>query len=200
MSSIFSDPPFRRGTTLLSGEAIELVDIGTPGSPNLVPVAGGEVVGQVKVFRDVNPSTGKKNSNRLVYCVAARYKGANVASDNISTVAGQVFLFDAVAPIDEITNKATATTATAGLAVGVLDEYLTGDLRTNDIVWVVVKGPTSVLRTAAAVNAGVAVQVSATAGSIATLSTGIAIGQQIEGANTSSSAGLTRVNLHSSQI
>lgn len=192
MSSIFSDPSFRRGTTLLSGEAIDLDSAGNP-------VAGGEVVGQVKVFRDVNPYTGQKYSNRLVYCVAARYKGASAISD-ASTVAGEAYLLDAAAPMTEFTNKASSSNATAGLAVGVLDEYLTGELRPNDIVWLVVKGPTSVKRTAAAVNAGVAVQLSGTAGSIATLSTGIAIGQQIEGANTSSSAGLTRVNLASDKV
>lgn len=192
MSAIYSDPQWRRGTTLLSGEAIELDPAGNP-------VAGVEIVGQVKAFQDVNPvGRGERYSNRLVYCVAARYKGTTVA--DASTVAGEVYLFDAAKPLTEFTSKATATSATAGLEVGVLDEYLKGELRTNDIVWIVLKGPTSVKRTAAAVNAGVAVQVSATAGSIATLSTGIAIGQQIEGANTSASAGLTRVNLVSDQI
>lgn len=191
MSSIFSDPSFRRGTTLLSGEAIDLDSSGAP-------VAGGEVVGQVKVFRDVNPYTGQKHSNRLVYCVAARYKGTTVS--DASTVAGQAYLFDAADPMEEFTSKASSSNATAGLAVGVLDEYLTGELRTNDIVWLVVKGPTSLLRTAAAVNAGVAVQLSSTAGSCVALSTGIAIGQQIEGANTSASAGLTRVNLSSDKV
>lgn len=188
MSSIFSDPSFRRGTTLLAGEAIETDANG--------PIAGGEVVGQVKVFQDVNPYTGKRYSNRLVYCVAARYKG-NTVSD-ASTVAGEAYLFDAAKPLTEFTNKASSSNATNGLAFGVLDEYLTGELRQNDIVWLVVEGPTSVKRTAAAVNAGVAVQLSTTAGSIVTLSTGIVIGQQIEGANTSASAGLTRVNLTSS--
>lgn len=185
MSSIFSDPLFRRGTTLLGGEAIETDANG--------PIAGGETVGQVKVFQDVNPYTGKRNSNRLVYCVAARYKGSTVS--DASTVAGEAYLFDAGKPLTEFTNKASSSNATAGLAWGVLDEYLTGELRQNDIVWLVVEGPTSIKRTAAAVNSGVAVQLSATAGSIATLSTGIAIGQQIEGANTSASAGLTRVNV-----
>lgn len=187
MSSIFSDPFFRRGTTLLGGEAIEVNGSGAP-------IAGTEVVGQVKAFQDVNPAgAGERYSNRLVYCVAARYKGANVS--DASTIAGEVFVFDAAAPLTEFTNKASATNATEGVAVGVLDEYLTGALRTNDIVWLVVKGPAKVKRTASAINAGVAVQASATAGSIATLSTGVSLGQQIEGANTSASAGLTRVNL-----
>lgn len=187
MSSIFSDPLFRRGTTLLAGEVIESDANG--------PVAGGETVGQIKVFQDVDPNTGKRHSNRLVYCVAARYKGASTITD-ASTVAGEAYLFDAAKPLTEFTNKASSSNATAGLAWGVLDEYLTGELRPNDIVWLVVKGPTSAKRTAAAINAGVGVQLSGTAGSIATLSTGIVAGQQIEGANTSSSAGLTRVHLN----
>jgi hypothetical protein len=192
MSSIFSDPQWRRGTTLLSGEQIEL-----DGSNN--PIAGTEIVGQVKAFQDVNPvGRGERYSNRLVYCVAARYKGSTVS--DASTVAGEVYLFDTGKPLTEFTSKASSTNATAGLAIGVLDEYLKGELRTNDIVWLVLKGPTSIKRTAAAVNAGVAVQLSATAGSIATLSSGIAIGQQIEGGNTSASAGLTRVSLVSDDI
>jgi hypothetical protein len=192
MSSIFSDPFFRRGNTLLGGE---LIEVDTAGNP----IAGNEIVGQVKAFQDVHPaSRGERFSNRLVFCVAARYKGSTVS--DASTVAGELYLFDTGKPLAEFTSKATATNATAGLAIGVLDEYLTGELRQNDIVWLVVKGPTSIKRTAAAVNAGVAVQASATAGSIATLSTGIAIGQQIVGANTSASAGLTRVNLHSDEI
>lgn len=191
MSTIYSDPGWRRGTTLLSGETIDL-----DGSGN--PVAGGEIVGQVKVFQDVVPNTGVRRSNRLVYCVAARYKGSTVS--DASTVAGELYLFNTGSPLAEFQTKATSSNATAGLAIGVLDEYLTGELRQNDIVWLVVQGPTSVKRTASAINAGVAVQASTTGGSIATLSSGIAIGQQIEGANTSASAGLTRVNMLNSFI
>jgi hypothetical protein len=192
MSSIFSDPTFRRGTTLLSGEAIELDASGNP-------VAGGEIVGQVKVFQDVNPvGRGERYSNRLVYCVAARYKGANVT--DASTVAGQAVLFDAAAPMTEFTNFLTTSTHAAGASIGVLDEYLTGVLRTNDIVWVVVKGPTSIKRTAAAINAGAAVQASSTAGSVVAATTGTVIGQQIVGANTAATAGLTRINVTSASI
>jgi len=192
MSSIFSDPFFRRGTTLLGGETIEV-------DPSGNPVAGNEVVGQVKVFRDVNPYTGLVNSNRLVYCVAARYKGTTVT--NGSTVAGELYAFDASKPLAEFTSKATAANSDAGLAWGVLDEYLTGQLRENDIVWLVVKGPTAAKQTAAAINAGVAVKVSGTAGSvIAHGGSGTVIGQQIAGANSAASIGLTRVNIHSDKI
>jgi hypothetical protein len=192
MSAIFSDPQWRRGTTLLGGEQIEL-----DGSGN--PIAGGEIVGQVKAFQDVNPvGRGERYSNRLVYCVAARYKGANVA--DASTIAGQTVIFDVAAPLTEFTGYLTTSGHVAGASVGVVDEYLSGALRTNDIVWVVIKGPTSIKRTAAAINAGVAVQASSTAGSIITATTGTVLGQQIAGTNTSASVGMTRVNLSSDEI
>jgi len=192
MSSIFSDPFFRRGSTLLTGESIDLDPAGNP-------IAGGEVVGQVKAFQDAEPAgDGKRHSNRLVYCVAARYKGATVQDG--STVAGEVYAFDVAAPLTEFTSKATSANVDAGLAYGVLDEYLTGALRTNDIVWLVVKGPTSVKQTATAINAGVAVRVSSTAGSVASTGSTKAIGQQIEGGNTAAAVGKTRVNLHSDII
>lgn len=195
MSSIFSDPLFRRGTTLLSGETIDYDDAPT----NTKPTAGGEVVGQVKVFQDVRPTgDGRRFSNRLVYCVAARYKG-NTVSD-ASTVAGQVVLFDAAAPMTEFTNYLTQATHASGASYGVLDEYLTGQLRKDDIVWVVVKGPTSIKQTAAAINAGVGVEASTTAGSIVTRSTGTLIGQQIAGANSAAAVGLTRVNVINDSI
>lgn len=189
MSQIFSDPPFRRGSTLLGGDFTET---GTG-----INLPGGEVVGSVKVFQDVDPSTGKRYSNRLVYCVAVRYKGSDVS--DATTLAGKVYLIDTAhenaKPFATITNLATEANVAAGRHIGVLDEYLTGELKQNDVVWLVVKGPASALRTAAAVNDGVRVQVSGTAGSIVALTTGTSLGIQIEGANTSASAGLTRVNL-----
>lgn len=192
MSSIFSDPFFRRGSTLLAGEQIEL-----DGSGN--PVAGNEVVGQVKAFQDVNPvGAGERYSNRLVYCIAARYKGADVA--DASTVAGELYAFDTGAPLTEFTAKATSANVDAGRGYGVLDEYLRGALRTNDIVWLVVKGPSQAKQTASAINAGAAVKVSATAGSVAATGSTKTIGQQIEGSNTAAAVGLTRVNLVSDMI
>jgi hypothetical protein len=192
MSAIFSDPLFRRGSTLLGGEQIELNAAGSP-------VAGTEVVGQVKVFQDVNPAgQGERYSNRLVYCVAARYKGSTVSDG--STVAGEVYAFDAAKPLTEFTSKATSANVDADVAIGVLDEYLTGQLRQNDIVWLVVKGPAKVKQTATAINAGVAVKVSSTAGSAAATGSTKSIGQQIAGANSAAAVGLTRVNLTSATI
>ena len=194
MSSIFSDPFFRRGSTLLGGE---LIEVDTSGNP----IAGSEIVGQVKAFQDVNPrSKGERYSNRLVYCVAARYKGSSEVRD-ASTIAGQVYLFDSATPLTEFTTGLTTSTHAAGASIGVLDEYLSGVLRPNDIVWLVVKGPTSIKQTAAAISAGAAVQASSTAGSIvAQTGTNTVLGQQIAGSASSAAVGLTRVNLHSSQI
>lgn len=194
MSAIFSDPSFRRGSTLLGGEAIETDANG--------PIAGREIVGQVKVFQDVVPTgKGERKSNRLVYCVAARYTGATVS--DATTVAGVVMKFSASAPLAEIDGTEAVNGDVHDVAVGVVDEYLAGELRTNDIVWVVVKGPTMVKKAAGtAVADGVAVEVTGVAGQIQAQATGNVLGQHI-GDDTTTTAGAgegIRVNLHSNFI
>lgn len=192
MSSIYSDPWFRRGATLLGGEQIELDASGAP-------VAGGSIVGSVKVFQDVNPYTGARNSSRLVYCVAARYKGADLA--DASTLAGTAVAFDAAAPLTEFTGVATEALVAAGRPYGVVDEYLTGAIRTNDIVWVVMKGPTTVNKaTGSAIAAGAAVEVTGSAGAVTTRNTGTAIAGQIAGASAASADTKVRINLWSTRI
>lgn len=150
MSSLQSDPQFPRGTTLLAGADIELV--------NGLPIAGRDVVGQIKVFQDVDPQ-GVKNSNRLVYCVAARVATATALT------AKDVVKFSATNIIEDVDGKGDTT---AGQIQGVVDEYIPSTLtiRQNDIVWVVVQGPTTAKFLAAAVAAGAVVQGSATAGSL----------------------------------
>lgn len=149
MSSLFSDPPFPRGTTLLQGATIELDDSG-------LPVAGGEIVGQVKAFQDVVPGTGPaaiRNSNRLVYCIAARYTGS--ASINVGGAdKGKWYVLDRRGPLTTFTTTAAATDITNGQTVGVLDEYLTVTVRPNDIVWLVVKGPAAAAKGNTVVVAG----------------------------------------------
>lgn len=193
MSSIFSDPGWRRGTTLLAGETIEYSDVAST-----IPVAGGELIGQVKIFQDVNPSTGVRLSNRLVYCVAARYTGT---ADLTSADAGKVFAFSATAPLSEFSAVATAANVTAGLPYGVLDEYLTVNVRKNDIVWLVVKGPTTMSKlTGAAVAAGAAVEMSATAGTAQTATTLTKIGFQIAGASVASATTAMRINVQQDSV
>jgi hypothetical protein len=195
MSSLFSDPPFPRGNTLLGGELIEL-------DPSNAPIAGVEIVGQVKAFPDITPGTGPaavRQSNRLVYCVAARYKGANnlTAAD-----AGKVYVFDTTNPLAEFSAVGTTTFVnTDGRTFGILDEYLSVDVRPNDIVWLVVKGPTTVNKaTGTAINAGAAVEVTGTAGAVTVASTGAKIGQQIKGSQAASGDTKVRINLYSNSI
>lgn len=197
MSSIFSDPFFRRGSTLLGGELIE-IDVNTN-----TPIAGREIVGQVKAFQDVNPlSKGERYSNRLVYCVAARYTGTTVT--DASTVAGTAYVFSDSAPLSEFSTAATGTDVSSGRPVGVLDEYLTGVLRQNDIVWLVIKGPTSVQKaSSASVAAGTGVELGSggTAGQAVPLNTGANIGNSIAGAAVTGSQGTKlRINKTSNLI
>jgi hypothetical protein len=146
MSSLFSDPPFARGTSLLNKEVI---DIGT----DYFPVAGREIVGSVKAFSDVNPGTGPaavRYSNRLVYCMACRYVGTSALNpaDN-GADKGKFFVIDRANPLGaQFRATAAATDALNGKMVGVLDEYLTTEVRTNDIVWLVIGGPTSAVKAA----------------------------------------------------
>lgn len=195
MSSLFSDPQWRRGSTLLNGELIEYSDAPT----NNKPIAGTEVVGQIKAFIDANPSSGKRNSNRLVYCVAARYTGT---SDLTSADAGKAFVFSSAAPLSEFSAVATTTNVnTNGLTFGVLDEYLTENVRKNDIVWLVVKGPCTIKKaTGSAVAAGAVVQITGTAGEATTASTGVKIGQQIAGAEAVSADTTMRINLYGDAV
>lgn len=161
MSSFFSDPYFGRGQTLLAGEAIELNGNST-GSNVSWPVAGQNIIGDVKVFNDVNVRTGQFYSNHLVYCMAARYLGSAVADG--STLAGKTFTI-----LSDGASFSTLTAAgdmTAGKRVGVFDEYFTGALRQYDIVWLTVGGPTMMVATNAQILAGAAVALSASLGTV----------------------------------
>ncbi len=141
MSSLFSDPPFPRGQTLLNNENIDL-------DPNGNPIAGVEIVGTVKVFPDLVPGTGPaaiRNSNRLVFCIAARYTPVDgITKLNIGGTGadkGKWYVLDRRGPLTTFSTAAAATDITDGRVVGVLDEYLNIEVRPNDIVWLVVKGP-----------------------------------------------------------
>lgn len=192
MSSIFSDPFWRRGTTLLNAEPIELDAAGNP-------IAGTEVIGQVKAFQDVRPTgDGKRFSNKLVYCIAVRYTGATVAKADVpTTVAGARYVLSA--DQTTISAKRTKANADAGVPSGVVDEYLTGELRTNDIVWLVVKGPCEVKTNGSSdIDAGKNVVQGATAGETVEALTG-GSSTTVDGtalAASATAAVVGRVNLH----
>lgn len=191
MSSLFSDPPFPRGSTLLNGEVIEF-DV------NGNPIAGSEIVGQVKAFQDVVPGTGPasiRNSSRLVYCVAARYVGAstiNVAGAD----RGKVYVFNDMGPLTTFSATATTTDTANGKAIGVLDEYLNVEVRPNDIAWLVMKGPVTVNKDNALITAHGKVQVASSGGAIQTQSStnptiGVTIRPGISTTGSSAGAGAT---------
>lgn len=196
MSSLFSDPGWRRGGTLLSGEVIEL-------DANNAPIAGRDLVGQVKVFQDIHPATGAVLSNRLVYCVAARYTGTAglTAAD-----AGKVVVFKAAARLTEFDDTSLAladsTNLVDGVPYGVLDEYIPSgvSIRQNDVVWVVVKGPVAVQKLTGAGNdipAGAVVEISATDGKVQDGAdvVGLPLGHSIEASTTATTATTVRINL-----
>jgi hypothetical protein len=209
MSSIFSDPSFGRGRTLANADFGDAVVDTTKND-----VLGGSVVGQIKAFQDVAArditfgglprTSGTLLSNRLVYCQAVRWKGSDVA--DASTIAGQIYAVDLTLengkPFCQISAAATNANVAAGREYGVLDEYLTGLLKTNDVVWVVRKGPACVRQAAAtAITSGAQVEVSSTAGKIQALASGASLGISVLGANSPATADtLVRVNLIADDI
>lgn len=209
MSSIFSDPPFRRGTKLADGDFGD-----SQTDPTKTDVLGTSVVGQIKAFQDVAPTSiaingtavnpGTLLSNRLVYCQAVRYRGSEVT--DASTIAGTAFLVDVALengkPFCQITSAASNANVAAGREYGVVDEYLTGVLKQNDVIWIVRKGPCSVKQAAGtAITSGAQVEITGSAGKIQALASGTSLGINVLGANSAATADtLVRVNLISDSI
>jgi hypothetical protein len=162
MSSLYSDPPFPRGSTLLSGEDVEYIEKGATYATG-TPISGREIVGQVKAFSDIHPVTKSRLSNELVYCIAARFKPASATtvlnSGNTGADKGKAVVLRVASGMGstaEFTDTlANAADVLAGRRVGFLDEYLNAEVRANDIVWIVVKGPVAIAKTTGAgINAG----------------------------------------------
>lgn len=209
MSSIFSDPPFVRGRTLGSGD---FGDAQT--NPSLPDVFGSGVVGQIKAFQDVAAGgiaingtavvPGTMLSNRLVYCQAVRYRGSELA--DASTLAGTAVVVDLALengkPFCQVTSAATDANVGAGRDVGVVDEYLTGVLKQNDVIWIVRKGPTCIKQAAGtAITSGARVELTGSAGKIQALASGNSLGINVLGANSAATADtLVRVNMISDDI
>lgn len=192
MSAIFSDPQFRRGSTLCAG------DLKDTGTGNDLP--GTDIVGSVKAFQDVNPSTGERYSNRLVYCVPVRWAAADaVGSDVRSKVYAVAGTLENGKPFAVTSAVGSDTLVANGQLCGVVDEYLSDNtvVKNGDVIWLVVKGPTTVL-TSAGVNAGAGLQVGAS-GAVLTKTTGALFAAALHTSNTAS-AGLIRANLHNASI
>ena len=122
--SLYVDPPFSLGQTLGVSSATD----------------GTGWVGTVKVFPDVNPTTGVIRSNRVKKCVAVRNTsaGALLPKRLVRFAVGTAgtAVFSAVDGYAAVTNNEV---------VGVVDEYLpSAGVAVNDVFWVTVDGPTEV--------------------------------------------------------
>ena len=122
--SLFVDPPFSLGQTLGVSSADD----------------GKGWVGTVKVFPDVNPTTGQIRSNRVKTCIAVRNAsgGALLPKRLVRFAVGTAgtAVFSAVDGYAAVANNEV---------VGVVDEHLPASgVASNDVFWVTVKGPTEV--------------------------------------------------------
>jgi hypothetical protein len=175
MSTLTADPGFARGQVLgILWKAYD-ADNGD----------GSNIVGTRKVFRDENPKTGALNSNRTVECIAVKNTSGS------ALVPGSVAKFKDAAILSEVDGLATTSTA----LMGVVDEYLpTAGVPDGEIFWLVVRGPSTVTKTATSVAAGASYGLSATAGSAAAQSTNPLLGYAIATSATTSGRILVRTN------
>lgn len=121
--SLYVDPPFDLGQTL----GVSSTSDGTGW------------VGCVKVFPDVNPSTGRVRSNRVKKCVAVRN------TSGAALLPKRVVRFDVTNAGKLLGDVDGYASLTNNELVGVVDEYLpSGGVAANDIFWVTVDGPTEV--------------------------------------------------------
>ena len=115
--SLQIDPPFSLGQTLGVNSASD----------------GGNWVGVVKLFPDVNPITGRIRSNRVKRCVAVRNTSG-------STLFGKRAMEFASGSQTEVVGYKRST---ALPFAGVSDEFLpSAGVAANDVFWVTVEGPT----------------------------------------------------------
>jgi hypothetical protein len=167
MSTLTADPGFGRGQVLgLLWKAYD-ADSGD----------GKQMLGTTKTFADTNPNTGAFLSQRSVDCVCVK----NTSSSAI--LPGSVVKFSSSGVLSEVDGLATTSTTLMGIA----DEYLpSGGVAANEAFWVVVKGPSTVTKTATSVSAGATYGLSATAGSAAAQSTNPLLGYALETSATTS--------------
>ncbi|NDE15091.1 hypothetical protein EBZ80_09200 [bacterium] len=175
MSTLTADPGFARGQVL--GILWKAYDAESGD--------GSHIVGTRKVFRDEDPKTGKLLSNRTVECVAVKNTGSS------ALLPGQVAKFKDAAILSEVDGLAVAATT----LMGVVDEYLpAAGVPVNEVFWLVVRGPSTVTKTATSVAAGAAYGPSATAGSAAAQGSNAQLGFAIETSATTSGRILVRTN------
>jgi hypothetical protein len=174
MSTLTADPGFNRGAVLgILWKAYD-ADNGD----------GSHVLGTFKEFLDVNPRTGVQASNRVSLCVCVK----NTSS--VAMTPGQVVKFKD-GSLTEVDGLAVAAT----LRMGVVDEYLpAAGVPVGEVFWVVVKGPSTVVKTATSVALNAAYGPSATAGSAAAQGSNALLGYSLEATTNLSARILVRTN------
>jgi hypothetical protein len=175
MSTLTADPGFARGQTL--GVTVTMYEAENGDGSN--------VVGTRKVFRDEDPKTGALKSNRTVECIAVKNTSGS------ALLPGAVAKFKDAAILSEVDGLAVAATT----LMGVVDEYLpAAGVPNNEVFWLVVRGPSTVTKTATSVSAGASYGPSATAGSAAAQGANAQLGFAIETSATTSGRILVRTN------
>ncbi len=175
MSTLTADPGFARGQTL--GVTVTMYEAENGD--------GSTVVGIRKVFRDEDPKTGALKSNRTVECIAVKNTSGS------ALLPGAVAKFKDAAILSEVDGLATTSTA----LMGIVDEYLpAAGVPNNEVFWLVVRGPSTVTKTATSVSAGASYGLSATAGSAAAQSTNPLLGFAIETSATTAGRILVRTS------
>ena len=173
MSTLTADPGFGRGQVL--GILWKAYDAETGD--------GSHIVGTRKVFRDEDPKTGALKSNRTVECIAVKNTSGS------ALLPGAVAKFKDSAILSEVDGGAVAAT----VLMGVVDEYLpAAGVANGEVFWLVVRGPSTVTKTATSVSAGAAYGPSATAGSAAAQGANALLGYAIETSATTSGRILVR--------
>lgn len=115
--SLEIDPPFSLGQTLGVSSASD----------------GGNWVGVVKMFPDVNPTTGRIRSNRVKKCVAVRN------TSGVTLFGKRAMEFATGSQTEVVGYKRTTALPFAGVS----DEFLpSAGVAANDVFWVTVEGPT----------------------------------------------------------
>ena len=178
MSTLTADPGFARGSVL--GILWKPYDAENGDGSN--------VLGTRKVFLDTDPKTGRLLSNRTVECVCVRNSHSaallpkQVVRFRITPTSGVAF----GGPMAEVVADSDTTNG-SGLLLGVVDEYLpSAGVAVGEIFWVVVSGPTVVLKTTVATTGAAPLYRSATAGSVdGTSTTNAQVGFAIDVAATS---------------
>ena len=122
--SLLIDPPFALGQTLGVSSTAD----------------GQNWVGVLKLFPDVDPTTGKIRSNRVKTCIAVRNSASIALAPKrlvrFATGTAGTAVFSSVDGYAAVTNEER---------VGVVDEFLpAGGVAVNDVFWVTVSGPTEV--------------------------------------------------------